>query len=199
MIQPSVYSRQQIVDAAFELIREEGWPAVSTRAIAKKIGSSTMPIYSHVRSVDELKKELTFRAKERQIEFQTKSYTEESLLNAAFGYVVFARDEKMLFRFLYLETQAQLDLEKKEEMKDTFIADLGGIQEIAAELAELNEAGHSTLVTYSWIFTHGLAMLVNAGGDQELSDQAILDYLKNAGAAFYLWSNRKGDLKNDDQ
>ena len=56
MIQPSVYSRQQIVDAAFELIREEGWPAVSTRAIAKKIGSSTMPIYSHVRSVDELKK-----------------------------------------------------------------------------------------------------------------------------------------------
>ena len=112
---------------------------------------------------------------------------------------MFARDEKMLFRFLYLETQAQLDLEKKEEMKDTFIADLGGIQEIAAELAELNEAGHSTLVTYSWIFTHGLAMLVNAGGDQELSDQAILDYLKNAGAAFYLWSNRKGDLKNDDQ
>ena len=58
MSQPGVYSWEQIIDAAPELIHEAGWSKVPTRSLAKKLGSSTMPIYSHVRSVEELEKEV---------------------------------------------------------------------------------------------------------------------------------------------
>jgi AcrR family transcriptional regulator len=193
MIQPSVYSREQIVEAAFALIREQGWSAVSTRAIAKKMGSSTMPIYSHVNSVEELEKELRLKARALLKEFQQRSYTEHTLLNLAFGYVVFARDEKMLFRFLYLEKPESLDMESEEGMKESFLSEFGVDSAESRALSELRASGQEALVRYTWIFTHGLAMLVNADAFGVSSDQVILRYLMNAGEAFYLWGNRKGE------
>ncbi|MFW5878672.1 MAG: TetR/AcrR family transcriptional regulator, partial [Myxococcota bacterium] len=109
MNQPSVYSREGIVDAALDVIREQGWSAASTRAIAKKLGSSTMPIYSHLHSRDELEKETRRAARDLLQEHQLRSYTGEPLLDLAFGYVAFARDERNLFRFLFLEASGQED------------------------------------------------------------------------------------------
>jgi len=191
MRQPSVYSREQVVEAALELVREEGWGKVTTRAIAQKIGSSTMPIYSHVRSVKELEKELRVKAREIQKSFQQRPYSEHVLLNLAFGYVVFARDEKNLFRFLYLESPGQLDLENGEGMKESFFLEFGEDSEEGRALKELKSSGQEVLIRYTWIFTHGLAMLVNAGTFGSNSNQSIMRFLMNAGEAFYLWGIRQ--------
>lgn len=191
MKQPSVYSRSQVIEAAFELVREKGWAAVTTRAIAKRLGSSTMPIYSHVRSVDELEKELRYRARELQRSFQQRPYSEHALLNLAFGYVVFARDEKQLFRFLYLDQPPEMDLENGEGMRESFFLEFGEDSQEGRALMELKSAGQGALVQYTWIFTHGLAMLVNAGAFGSNSNQAIMRFLMNAGEAFYLWGSQK--------
>lgn len=187
MKQPSVYSYEQIINTAFELTRELGWQGVTTRAIAKKLGSSTMPIYSHLKSVEEL--EIKLRAKTSSLlrEYQQRTYTEHTLLNLAFGYVVFARDEKQLFRFLYLDRPGRLDLEAMSEVKDTFFSEFGAESDAGKALLELKESGQDALIQYTWIFTHGLAMIVNSGALGSYSDQVVLDYLKNAGEAFYLW------------
>jgi len=199
--QPSVYSRSQIIDAAFELVREQGWSGVSTRAIAQKMGSSTMPIYSHLRSVEELEKEVGDKARALLKEYQQRPYTEHVLLNLAFGYVVFARDEKNLFRFLYLEKPERLDLEDVSGMRESFFAEFGEQSEQAKAFLEMQEAGQKAVVQYPWIFTHGLAMLVNSCAFGSNSDEVIMRYLKNAGEAFYLWGIQKGgkDLENGDE
>ncbi len=191
MRQPSVYSREQIVGAAIELVREKGWSKVTTRALAQKLGSSTMPIYSHVRSVKELEKELRIKAREIQRSYQQRSYSEHVLLNLAFGYIVFARDEKNLFRFLYIESPEQLDLENGEGMKDSFFIEFGEDSEEGKALKELKKSGQEVLIQYTWIFTHGLAMLVNAGNFGSNSNQSIMRLLMNAGEAFYLWGIRQ--------
>jgi len=85
MKQPSVYFRGRIVEAAFELVKEVGWKSVTTRASAKKLGSSTMLIYSHLQSVGELEKELRFKARELQKSYQQYPYIEHVLLNLAYG------------------------------------------------------------------------------------------------------------------
>jgi AcrR family transcriptional regulator len=188
--QPSVYSRVQIIDAAFELVREEGWGRVTTRAIAKKLGSSTMPIYSHVSSVQELERELQVKARQLLKEFQLRQYTEHVLLNLAFGYVSFARDEKNLFRFIYLERPEILDLEDAPAVTELFFSDFSEESEAGKALLELSASGNEALVQYTWIFTHGLAMLVNSGSLGSNSDSIILQYLKNAGEAFYTWGKR---------
>jgi len=58
MRQPKVFSREQVIDTAFNLIRKNGWGSVSARSIAKELGSSTMPIYSNMNSLEELEQEL---------------------------------------------------------------------------------------------------------------------------------------------
>jgi AcrR family transcriptional regulator len=195
--QPSVYSYDQIVDAALELTREQGWQGTTVRAIAKKMGSSTMPIYSHLKSVEELEKELRAKANSMLKEYQQRSYTEHALLNLAFGYVVFARDEKQLFRFLYLDRPRRLALGAMSEMKDTFFSEFGAESDAGKALLELKESGQEALIQYTWIFTHGLAMLVNSGALGSNSDQVILEYLKNAGEAFYLWGTRQNDSNEE--
>ncbi len=199
MKQPSVYSREQIIDAAFELVREAGWSKVTTRAIAKKLGSSTMPIYSHVSSVEELEKEIRLRAREQLKIYQRDNYSEHVLLNLAFGYVVFARDEKNLFRFLFLESPNQLDLENGRGMRESFFSEFGEDSEEGKALKELKSSGQEAVIQYTWIFTHGLAMLVNAGTFGSNSNRSIMQFLMNAGEAFYTWGiqNVEGGSKDE--
>lgn len=196
MTQPSVYSRSQVIDAAFELIRGKGWGAVTTRAIASKLGSSTMPIYSHVQSVGELEKELRSKARELLKKYQQNPYTDQALLNLAFGYVIFARDEKNLFRFLYLDQPNQIDLTNGKGLKESFFLEFGADSAEAKALRELKSEGQDVLIRYTWFFTHGLAMLVNSGAAGSNSNQAIMRILMNAGEAFYLWSlqNKGGNV-----
>ena len=62
-----------------------------------------MPVYSVAGSMEHLKAEVYSRAQDMIIEYQLKAYTDQPLVNLATGYVLFARDEKNLFRFLCIE------------------------------------------------------------------------------------------------
>ena len=193
MVQPSVYSKEQIVDAAFEIVRDGGWSAVSARAIAKRLGSSTMPIYSHTRSMDELEGALREKARTTLHEFQHRSYTGFPLLNVAFGYIAFARDEKHLFRFLYLDKPDSLSDADLGNMRDFFAREFGEQSDENQALAAMSPESQDALVRHTWIFTHGLASLVNAGTLGDVSDEKILELLQNAGEAFYTWAHAKGE------
>ncbi len=190
MKQPSVYTRENIIDAAVELIREEGWPRVTTRKIATQMGASTMPIYSHVKSVEELEGELRAKVRNMLKDFQLRSYTDQPLLNLAFGYVVFARDEKQLFRFLYLDKPERIESGDLSGMRDSFFEQFGKESPVGAALSAMEEAGQEAMIQNTWIFTHGLAMLVNSGTLGKCPDEAILGYLQGAGEAFYLWAGK---------
>ena len=52
-------SREEIVRAAFEIVREQGADALSARAVAKALGCSTQPVMYHFGSIAELKKRFT--------------------------------------------------------------------------------------------------------------------------------------------
>ena len=190
MKQPSVYTRGNIIDAAVELIRKEGWLRVTTRKIAAQMGASTMPIYSHVKSVDELEHELRAKVRSMLKDFQLRSYTDQPLLNLAFGYVVFARDEKQLFRFLYLDRPELIETGDLAGMKDFFFDQFGKESSVVAALTAMEEVGQEEMIQNTWIFTHGLAMLVNSGALGKCPDETILDYLQGAGEAFYLRASR---------
>ncbi len=55
-------SKEQIIDAAVEVLRDDGFPAINARSVAKKLGCSTQPIYFSFKNMDELKAALTQRA-----------------------------------------------------------------------------------------------------------------------------------------
>jgi AcrR family transcriptional regulator len=188
MAQPTTFTRDRIVEAALELTREEGWNAVTVRAIAKRLGSSTMPIYSHLRSIDEVESAVRMKARALLVDYQQREWTPDALMNLAFGYIAFARDETKLFRFLFIERADAIGEEGMGSMRTSFDEQFGVDGPEAAALGQLDPSAQDALIQHTWIFTHGLAVLVNAGSLRDCSDKTILRLLNNAGEAFYLWA-----------
>ncbi len=186
MSKPRVFTREQVIETAFNLIRKNGWSTVSARSIAKELGSSTMPIYSHMKSLEELEQELKVKTRALIIDYQSRTYSGNQLLDIAVGYVVFAREEKQLFRFLFIDRPDVSLSEDVQSQQAQFYSQFGKESEKSKELQEVPEYIQKYLIQNSNIYTHGLSMMVNAGIIQPCSDETIITYLQQAGEAFYL-------------
>jgi AcrR family transcriptional regulator len=180
MTQRTVFTKEMIVETAFQLTRELGWSFVTARTIAQKLGSSTMPLYSALKSMDEIEKEVRARAEACMQGFQRGKYTDEVMLNSAVGYVVFARDEKNLFRFLYVDRPLAAN-RGGDQGQARDVQELGGVVDLADQAAV---ALKDPLVLKSWAFTHGLASLIS-GGVIDLPTDRIATLLTEVGSAIY--------------
>lgn len=151
-------SRDRILDAAVQVLRDGGFSAINARSVARKLGCSTQPIYLSFRNMDELKAALT----ERAIGMHTQRVRD--LLRAhegndsryssyGMGFVKFAAEEKQLFRWLYLEGE-QLGPYQNDvllpEVIDVIVEEFGYSQEVARRF-------HQDMI----YFSYGLAILAN--------------------------------------
>lgn len=177
-------TRKEILEAAIAILEEEGWARVSARSIAAKLGSSTMPIYSSMGSMEALQAEARSRALELLFERQLGTRHEIEALGMAIGYVLFARDRPRLFTFLF--TGNGSPLRSKEAVAidgKTGIGTSPAIQSLMSQFS--TERGRNDLVFNAWVYTHGLAILL-AGGIVTMGDEEIAMRLSGAGEAFYL-------------
>ena len=90
--------REEMIEGAFQLIRKEGFSALTVRRLAEELGCSTQPIMYQFPDLNELKD----AAYQRADQFHTDYITEiEDFLEIGMRYVQFAAEEKNLFRFLF--------------------------------------------------------------------------------------------------
>ncbi len=94
------FTRAEIVDAAFKLVREKGWAVLSTRSLAEVLGSSARPIYSHFKSMGELEEEIAKRGVDLLYKYMIQERTGDPWHDHGIGYVLFAQEEKRLFRLI---------------------------------------------------------------------------------------------------
>ena len=94
----SQFSREDIIEAAFQLVRAGGWAGFSVQAVSKAINSSTMPIYSQFANVRELEDEVCLKAMELLKERMLDDITGDLWIDQGINYVRFAEGEKFLFR-----------------------------------------------------------------------------------------------------
>lgn len=98
------FTREEITEAAFSLVREEGAKALTARSLAARLGTSTAPIFTVFDSTEAL---LT-AVKERAGALY-ESYLYDGMKQplpfkgAGLAYIRFAKDEPRLFRFLFIE------------------------------------------------------------------------------------------------
>jgi AcrR family transcriptional regulator len=183
--------RVKIISAAIELIRKGGWEAVSARTIAQRLGSSTMPIYSAVGSMEDLKQAAFVGAALMLSSAQRKPRTGNEALDLAVGYVSFAREEPRLFKFVM---SMQRDMGPRLLEAAQAPEKPGGIQDIELVRSVLGSLAAPGLkedfLLRSWIFAHGLAQLV-ADGTLVMDEAEIVRHLQEAGGSFYFFSKGK--------
>ena len=153
-------SREEIVEAALEVVRNGGFSAVNARSVAKKLGCSTQPIYFSFRNMDELKAALTERAAqmhEQRVRDSLRAHegNDSRYSSYGMGFVQFAAEEKQLFRWLYLEGE-QLGPYQNDILLPEVI---GVIMEEFGYGEGVARRFHQDMI----YFTYGLAILANTG------------------------------------
>jgi AcrR family transcriptional regulator len=95
-------TRDMIVEAAVEVVREAGAEAVNVRAVARKLICSTQPVMYQFASMEYLKRAVYERIDRLHTEFLMRSAGErDPLLEIGLNYIRFAVEEPRLFRFLF--------------------------------------------------------------------------------------------------
>ena len=164
-------TKEDIVNAAVELVRSGGPCAVNARALAAKLNCSTQPIFSNFATMEELENAVIAAAHERYLS-RLDAEAAQGLYPPykAFGmaYVRFAREEKELFRLLFMrdrsgcDVSASVDFEKSVGM----IAAANGISRERAELMHLE----------MWTCVHGIGTML-ATSFLSLDEQLISNML----------------------
>jgi AcrR family transcriptional regulator len=173
----TVYSREDVIKAGYALLAAQGLQGVSARAVARQLGCSTAPVYSHFTSMDELVRAVLVRAKDQLHRYSTEPYTEGIFLNIGVGIVCFARDHAPLFRALFLESDAYRDIIEQ------FRSDMLQQMRKDERLRSLSLFQCETLLTHMSIFTHGLAAMICVGLMERTDQQSIIAILREVGGA----------------
>lgn len=98
----TVFTKEQVVEGAIDLIRQKGEASLSVRNIAEHIGASTQPIYRLFENIGELEDEIVTQLVNKLLERMISTRDEmSSFLSIGVGFLQFAKEERNLFIYLY--------------------------------------------------------------------------------------------------
>lgn len=98
------YTREQLVDVAFEIACKEGFDSITIRKVAEQLGSSIAPIYVNFKDVGELKHEVVLKAIHLTKEIIAEQYSGDPFLDVGIGSVMFAKKYPLLYEELALKS-----------------------------------------------------------------------------------------------
>ena len=97
-------SKDMILDAAFEIVRQDGMEKLSNRELANKLKCSIRPIYYQFENVEEMQKELYTKIEQYFYKFLLDNMIEgiPQYKQVGINYIKFAKEEKKLFQTLFM-------------------------------------------------------------------------------------------------
>lgn len=167
-------SKDMILDAAFEIVRQNGMEKLSNRELANKLKCSIRPIYYQFENVEEMQKELYLKIEKYFYKFLLDNMVEEipKYKQIGINYIKFAKKERNLFQTLFMNENGLTP--------DVFVAKVGDeykeVEKFVKISTNLKDDNIKSFHTKMWIFCHGIATLV-ASGTVKLTDNQIQDLL----------------------
>ena len=177
------FSREEIIDAAFKLVREQGWAGFSVQAVGKAINSSTMPIYSQFANVRELEDAVCLKAMELLKERMLVERTGDRWIDQGISYVRFAQEEKFLFRSFWDGRNVELSQKMGKDLNEFIAATLvdyplfSGLDDLELKMIRLTRMMFAQKLAY-WLN-------VNSNYLKEKGIPDTDDYIRRTSKAIY--------------
>lgn len=152
------FTREEIVEVAFSIVKADGFEALTSRALGTRLGSSARPIFTVFQSMDEVQQAVIEAAK-----VLYKEYVDQGLMwenpfkGVGTQYILFSMQEPKLFQLLFMTEQPQIPgfsgvLPLIEESYEKILLSIQKYYGMNRPLAE-------KLYHHLWIYTHGIATL----------------------------------------
>lgn len=152
------FSREEIIEAAFNIVRADGPLALTARALGLKLGSSARPVFTVFNSMEEVQQEVAAKARALYGAYIEKGLSETpAFKGTGEQYILFSIKEPKLFQLLFMaEKEAVPELsEVLPLIDDNYEKILLSIQNDYGMRVELSKR----LYHHLWIYTHGIATL----------------------------------------
>lgn len=148
-------TREEIINAAFEIVREKGVSAVNARTVAAVLGCSTQPIFSNFATMEELhlavvKKADNLYQKYTHREMEQGKYPPYKASGMA--YIRFAKEEKELFKLLFMRDRTDEVISEETEFNKQ-------IEQLVRENTGLEGNDTKLFHLEIWAFVHGIATM----------------------------------------
>lgn len=191
-------TKEMILNAAFDITRNEGIEKLSNREIAKKMNCSIRPIYYQFKNSEELYKELYNKINSYFYDFIMKNIVDDipHYKQIGINYIKFAQEETNLFKVLFMSPARNLP--------NTFVATdkngFAGVIDAIKLSTHLSEKDIKSFHTKMWIFVHGIATLT-VSKSVKFTEEQIRDLLSQEFQALMLLGeniDNKWVLKNID-
>lgn len=181
------FTKDEIIDASITIVREKGFKAISAREIGKALKSSSKPIFSLFENMEEVNNEIIKRAYTiytQYIENAMKENKWPKYKSSGMAYISFAKEERELFKLLFMRDRTNEEVEKLNFSPFTEILEKQlGITKEEAELFHLE----------MWICVHGIASMI-ATSFLDLDEETISNILSDI---FLGLKNRFLEKKNE--
>ena len=169
-------TKDMIIDAAFNVVREAGAENINARTVAKKLKCSTQPVMYHFETIEALKKAVYAKTDRFHTEYlmSAKNPQEGTMLGIGLNYIRFAIEEPLLFRFLFQSGFAEnslLEMIDSEELTPV----LSAMQEAMETGMEQTKKVFLTIA----LFAHGYASII-ANNSLEYEEELVASHLEQA-------------------
>lgn len=153
------FTREEIVNAAFEIVRKEGFEALTARALGAALHSSPRPIFTVFRSMEEVQAEVMKKARRLYESYEDRGMSgENAFKGSGTGYIKFASEEPKLFRLFFMKEQSDVpDTARVLQSIDGYYEKI-----LAAVESEygFDRATAERVYLHMWLYSHGIAVAI---------------------------------------
>lgn len=152
-----LYTMEQILEIAFETVRKHGMNILTARGLAAELRTSTAPIFTAFKSIEEIQSLVIEKAKQLYVSYLNAGLQlTPPFKGAGLKYIQFAKDEPELFKLLFMQG------DENEEITHFFPAPDENTRAVLNALKSshgLNEEFARRIYNHLSVYAHGLAVL----------------------------------------
>lgn len=154
-----VYTKDQILKAAHEVVLESGFEKFTARNVAKKMGISTQPIYLEFKNMEDLKRTLLQKIEtDLTRKFLSQPITGDLIVDAPIHYVEFALKKPKLFKALFVDPKGGGPI-----MYEYSVEFYKELSKQSRRFGKLPKEDFELLHLEAWIVVNGLITMLLAG------------------------------------
>jgi len=152
------FSKNEIIIAAIEVVKREGFDALTARSLAAELGSSPRPIFTVFDSMDEVQREVEEYARRIYENYEDEEMKELAFKGSGIGYIRFAMEQPRLFQLLFMkEKQSVPDIENVLAGIDGYYEKI--LSSVQTSYGFSRETAKEIYI-HMWIYSHGIASLL---------------------------------------
>lgn len=174
------YTREEITKIALGIVAESGVESLNARSLAEAMGTSTRPIFTAFKNMEELEQSVRESAMEVFGQYAEKETSDmPAFKQVGIQMITFAKEKPKLYRLLFMKEQ-----DHTFNFEEMFSSMLGVTADKCIEYImndySLSKEDAMTLFRHVWIFTYGIGVLLSSNiclfSENEISDMLSVQF-----------------------